>query len=112
MRPPTSRSRTGLPSTKMRPDAMRMAAHHAFEKLASSGAHQPVDADNLAGANRQRDMVDGVAAGYARQADVVGAERLPAKLVIARGREVLGVGADHLAHDPMRRRRPSSLGFR
>ena len=78
-----------------------MATHDAFQELAAPGAHQSVEADDLAGAHRQRDMVDGVAAGDAGQRDVLGAQRLAAEIVIARRREILGVGADHLADDPL-----------
>ena len=99
--PATSRSRTGPPSMKMRPVAMRTPPHHAFEELASARAHQTVDAEDLAFAHGQRDMIDLVAAGSARQADVLGAERLVADRVVLGLGEILGGGADHLPHDPL-----------
>ena len=51
---------------------------------------------------RQRHMIDGEPAGRARQADFLGAENLLARLVIVGLGEILGVGADHLPHDPLR----------
>ena len=81
---------------------LAMPAHDAVEQLAAAGAHQAVDAENLAGPQRQRHMVDGQPAGGARQADVLGAEDLLARLVVVGLGEVLGVGADHLPHDPLR----------
>ena len=51
---------------------------------------------------RQRDMVDGKPAGRARQADLLGAEHFVARLMVVGLGEILGVGADHLPHDPVR----------
>ena len=100
MRPVTSRSSTGLPSMTMRPSGMAVAAHDAVEELAAAGAHQAIDAEDLAPAERQRDVVDRKAAGGARQGDVLGAEHLGADRMADRLGEVLGVRADHLADDP------------
>ncbi len=41
---------------------VHVAAHDAFEELAAPGAHQAIDAEDLAGADRERDMIDGKAA--------------------------------------------------
>ena len=51
---------------------------------------------------RQRDVVDRQPAGRARQANLLGAKHLLARLVVVGLGEILGVGADHLAHDPLR----------
>ncbi len=77
-----------------------VAAHDAVEQLGPPGAHQPVQAEDLAGPQRQRDMVDGIAAGRARQADRLGPEDLRPRRPVARRREILHGGADHLPHDP------------
>ena len=79
---------------------MRPSAHDAIEELAAARAHQTIDAEDLALANGQRDVIDLIAAGRTRQADVLGAERLLADRMLLRLGEILGRRSDHLANDP------------
>ena len=82
------------------PRRMRAPPHHAVEELAAARAHQAVDAEDLAFAHGQRDMIDLIAAGQPRQADVLGAERLVADRMLLGLGEILGGRADHLPNDP------------
>ena len=71
-------------------------------KFAAAGAHQAVYAEDFACPQRQRHVIDGKPAGRARQADLLRAKHLPARLVVVGLGEILGVGADHLPDDPLR----------
>src|SRR6185437_14591656 len=84
------------------PRSHAVAAHHAFEEFAAPRPHQAIEADNLARADRQRNVVNRVASGEAWKTDVLRPERLAAETVIARGRKVLGVRTDHLPDDPVK----------
>src|SRR5690606_9824414 len=79
-----------------------VAAHDAFEEFGAPGAHQAIDAEDLALAHAERDVIDGIAALRARQADVLRAKDFLTRLVIELLGEILGIGADHRAHDPLR----------
>ena len=79
---------------------VRTSPHHAVEELAAARAHQAVDAEDLAFAHGQRDVIDLVAAGQPRQADVLGAERLVADRVLLGLGEILRGRSDHLPNDP------------
>ena len=52
------RASSGSPSRKKRPVACGCCAMMHLEELGPPGAHQPVDADDLARAERQRHLVD------------------------------------------------------
>src|ERR1700749_2945145 len=79
----------------------RMTPHHAFKKLAASRAHEPVDPKNFSGANGPRNVVDGIAAGDAGEADVFRPKSLIAEGMLAGRREVFGVRSNHLPDDPV-----------
>ena len=102
MRRVVSRSRDLLALDENLAGRLPVPAHNAVEQLAAAGAHEPVDAEDLAGLERQRHVVDRKPAGRARQADVLGAKHLGAGPVIIRLGKILGVGADHLPDDPLR----------
>ncbi len=76
-----------------------MAAGETLEELGSAGTHQPVDAHDLAGLQRERDVVDGVAA-VSEQAQVLDAQQRLADRRRLFGEHLGRVLADHLLDDP------------
>jgi hypothetical protein len=81
---------------------MPVAADDAFEELAASGAHEAVDAEDLACPDRKRNVIDGETAGPSGQADLLGTECLRTEFMVSGLGEILGIRADHRADDPFR----------
>ena len=87
-------------------------AEDAHGELGAAGAHQPRDADDLAGADGQRCPVDDDAAGLGGVADVpvLDPQDLLADLGLPLGVEAVDVSPDHAADDPRDERAPLLLG--
>ncbi|MND83307.1 hypothetical protein D3C80_751620 [compost metagenome] len=79
-----------------------MLAHHTLEKLGTSRAHKAVNAQNFACAHSQGDVINCKPARRTRQGDVFSAKPFCTDLVGHRLGEVLGIGADHRTHNPLR----------
>ena len=98
--PRSMRSAIGLPvercGRRARPAAdRRHAAGQRLEQLGAPRAHQPVEADDLAGAHGQRDAVDREPAGVARVGDdeLLDLEQLVAGLGVLAREQLVGVAA-------------------
>ena len=103
-------------SSRTLPAERRQAAGDALQQLGPPGAHQPVDADDLAAPAPRSDRrstsrvpgADGVG-----DADVVDRQRHVAEGVAGRRRAEVEVLADHVADDPLEidvaARRPSAV---
>ncbi len=82
------------------PPRMRIAAHCGFDKCGVARAHQPVDAQNFSGTQRQGHPIDRKPARGVGQIDLFGAEHLGAKGVVDGFREILAGVTDHVQDDP------------
>src|SRR3546814_8056658 len=77
------------------------AAHDRFEEFGTARAEQAVNPDDLARAERQRHVIDGEAAAFARQDKIGDREHVAAARATRRGIGTHGrIAADHLADDP------------
>ena len=74
IRPATSFALERLAVEEEAPGRMRVLRHDHLEELGPPRAHQPVDPDDLARAQRQRHRVDRPPAARPRQRDLLGAD--------------------------------------
>ena len=94
---------TSAPSSRTSPLDRPRPAGERLEQLGAPGAHQPVEADDLAGADAERHVVDRRAgpgcAGSATTRSATCSSSLPDLGVLGR-EELVRAAADHLLDDP------------
>jgi hypothetical protein len=83
----------------MRPDAGEPAGER-LEQLGAAGAHEPVEADDLAGADAEGHLVDGSRRGWRDRRPRGPRPRARSPARRARREQVVRVAADHVLDDP------------
>ena len=73
----------------------------AFQQFGAACAHQAVNADDFARVQRERHMIDHIAAADARQGQVFDAQHFLLQRVIAVGEQAVRPPPDHLLDDPV-----------
>ena len=96
--------RTARRRARISPDTGGEPAGERLQQFGAAGAHQAVDADDLAGAHVSDDAVDREPAGVGRVGDGAGRARVSSSSPSAGMRvreQVVLVAADHCSHDPV-----------